>query len=69
MVQQNDNGVTLPWLKKAAFQMGFPSTHTPPAASLQNLPIHYPHPHTTGAVTGTRAICECLGATVGIDPV
>ena len=71
MLQQNDNGVALTWLKRTLFKWDSPvhTLHQLPSCKIFPFSIHTPHGNKseTGAITGTRGSCEYLGATVGID--
>lgn len=60
---------------KRHFSIGTPQWHAPPQLPGSKIFLFSIPPHTTreqrkaGAVAGTRGICECLGVTVGIEPV
>lgn len=73
MFQQNYNGITLTWFKRTLFKWDSPAhaPHQPPACKVSPFSIHMPHGNNseTGAITGTRGICESLGATVRMDPL
>lgn len=73
MFQQNYNGITLTWFKRTLFKWDSPARtpHQPPACKVSPFSIHMPHGNKseTGAITGTRGMCESLGATVRMDPL